>query len=161
MKKFAFGEYGFSYIEIIISLAIMAIIASTATPFIHTVRQREKEMELRKDLREIRNAIDSYKKAVDTGHIIKNIGDSGYPKSLDDLVRGVPDIKDASTHKMYFLRKIPVDPMHPGPIEDAELSWGKRSYDSNFDDPREGKDVYDVYSLSQEKGLNGVPYRMW
>jgi general secretion pathway protein G len=161
MKSFVISEGGFSYIEIIISLAIMAIIASAASPYVHTLHQREKETELRRTLRDIRNAIDSYKKATDTGRIQKNIGDSGFPKVLNDLVRGIPDAKDPSTHKIYFLRKIPVDPMFPGLIDNPELSWGKRSYDSNYDDPREGNDVFDIYSLSQEKGLNGVPYKMW
>jgi len=152
---------GFSYIELVISVAILALLATVAVPYLeHTVR-RKKESELRADLREIRTAIDAYKKAYNEGHIQQVIGESGYPKRLEDLASGVPDIMDPQKKPIRFLRKLPADPMFIGNYQSPTETWGKRSYDSDADAPREGVDVYDVYSLSEEKGLNGTFYRQW
>lgn len=158
---------GFSYVELIFSVAILALLASVATPYLEKTIQRKKEGELRASLREIRTAIDAYKLASDKGKIEKLLGESGYPENLQDLVKGVPDITDPQKKMVRFLRRLPVDPMYAkgGYADDVELkpedSWGKRSYASDADNPREGGDVYDIYSLSEKKGLNSVPYRQW
>jgi len=158
---------GFSYVELVFSVAILGLLAATATPYLEKTIQRKKEHELRANLREIRSALDAYKAASDQGKIEKVLGASGYPKKLQDLVVGVPDITDPAKKKIRFLRRLPVDPMYPrdhntGSTElKPQDTWGKRSYASESDRPREGEDVYDVYSLSEQKGLNGVFYRQW
>lgn len=158
---FRHNTQGFSYIELVISVAILALLATAAVPYLeHTVR-RKKESELRADLREIRTAIDAYKKAYDSGHMLQVVGDSGYPKRLEDLVAGVPDLADPQKKPLRFMRKLPADPMFTGDYQSPAETWGKRSFDSDADNPREGVDVYDVYSLSEEKGLNGTFYRQW
>jgi general secretion pathway protein G len=164
VKGFSFG---FSYVELMFSVAILALLAAAATPYLEKTIQRKKESELREHLRDIRSAIDAYKKASDAGKIQKNIGDSGYPKSLDELVIGVPDQTDPQKKRLRFLRNLPADPMYIGDARtvQAELNpqdtWGKRSYDSDADNPREGDDVFDVYSFSPQKGLNGIIYQQW
>jgi general secretion pathway protein G len=113
-------------------------------------------------LREIRTALDAYKQAVDQGRIISEIDKSGYPPQLKILVDGVTDEKSPDHNKkIYFLRRIPRDPMYPDPNKADEETWGKRSYESGPDVPKEGDDVFDVYSLATDVGLNGVPYRDW
>jgi general secretion pathway protein G len=156
----ALAKNGFTLIEMLVTVAIVAILATVAMPLSELSQQRTKEQELRQDLREIRTAIDAYKQAVDEGHIMKSLDQSGYPPSLAVLAEGVDDVKSPVTKKIYFLRRIPIDPFAEN-VANAESSWGKRSYDSPPDAPREGKDVYDVYSLSDRAGLNGVPYREW
>jgi general secretion pathway protein G len=155
------SQLGFSYVELIISIAILALIATAATPYLHNTLQRQKETELRKNLRDIRDAIDAYKRAYDTGHIQNKVRSSGYPPTLEDLVIGVPDEMDTNKRKQFFLRRIPADPMYQGTMNDPEKTWGKRSYASDIDDPKEGNDVFDVYSMSMKKGLNDIPYRQW
>lgn len=152
---------GFSYIEIIFTVAILALLATAAVPYSELVVTRQKEAELKRGLRDIRTAIDTYKKAADEGQIMKMVDESGYPHNLDELVMGVVDIKDPQKRKIYFLRRLPRDPMFPEQDELPALTWGKRSYDSDPEFPQEGSDVFDVYSLSQQKGLNGVPYSEW
>jgi general secretion pathway protein G len=155
---------GFSYIELIVSVAILALLATAATPYLEKTIKREKEADLRRELRIIRTAIDQYKKAYDEGRITKVLGASGYPPNLDVLVNGVPNITDPNKTKMRFLRRIPADPMYAsseGEQVAPSATWGKRSYDSEADNPREGVDVFDVYSLSEQNGLNGIPYREW
>lgn len=155
-----FAESGFTLIEILVTVAIVAILASVALPLSELSQQRAKEQELRQALREIRMAIDAYKQAVDEGHITRSLDQSGYPPKLSMLVEGVTDARSPVSRKLYFLRRIPKDPFAKDQV-DGESSWGKRSYDSPPDAPREGRDVYDVYSLSDRDGLNGVPYREW
>lgn len=152
---------GFSYIELVVSVAILALLATAATPYLEKTIKREKEADLRRNLREIRSAIDSYKKAYDEGLLIKTLGASGYPPNLEILVHGVPNVQDPNKTKMRFLRRIPSDPMYSGEEVVASATWGKRSYDSDADNPVEGSDVFDVYSLSEQKGLNGIPYHQW
>lgn len=155
-----FRKNGFTLIELLVTVAIVAILASVAFPLSELSLQRTKEQELRQALREIRTAIDAYKQAVDEGRIMRSLDQSGYPPKLASLVEGVTDVKSPVAKKLYFLRRIPKDPFAENPT-DAESSWGKRSYDSPLDAPREGRDVYDVYSLSARTGFNGVPYREW
>jgi general secretion pathway protein G len=152
---------GFTLIELVITLAIVALLASVALPVSELAVQRTKEQELRRTLRQIREAIDLYKQASDEGRIKKSLGDSGYPKKLEDLVEGVDDQKNPKKEKIYLLRRIPRDPFNPDPTLSPAATWGKRSYASPPDDPKEGEDVFDVFSLAQGKGINGQPYRDW
>ena len=152
---------GFSYIEIIFTVAILAVIASALLPYVELSVTRKKEAELSHNLREIRNAIDEYKQAVDNGIISSTIDKSGYPPELDILVEGVPNARDPKQGLIYFLRRMPRDPMNSDTTIPAEQTWGKRSYGSPPDAPQEGEDVFDVYSLSNQVGLNGIPYNEW
>jgi general secretion pathway protein G len=152
--------YGFSLIEMMAVLAILAILASAAIPMTQLAVQHSKEQQLQVSLRQLREAIDAYKRAADEGRIAKKVGESGYPRSLDDLVRGVEDLRDANKAKIYFLRRIPTDPMAPQGLVGAE-SWRKRSYVSPPDDPKEGDDVFDVFSRNENVGLNGISYQKW
>lgn len=151
---------GFTFIELMVTLAIMALLATIAVPLVQVTMQRNKEQNLMQSLRQIREAIDVYKKAADEGRIKKSADESGYPKTLLLLVAGVEDIKDSKRRKIFFLRKLPQDPVQDASNDDVD-NWGKRSYQSTADDPKEGDDVFDVYSTSSGVGLNGVPYREW
>ncbi len=155
---------GFTLIELMVSLTIVAIMASVATPMVQVTLQRQKEQQLRERLREIRRAIDSYKKAADDGRIKKNADDTGYPPNLLILAEGVQDIKDPKRKVLRFLRRVPQDPMlriqQTAGISPS-AGWGLRSYDSPPDSPRYSQDVYDVYSLSTQTGINRVPYAQW
>ena len=155
---------GFTLIELIVTVTIVAILASVAMPMLKMTVQRSKESELRANLRQIREAIDAYKKASDEGRIKKTLEASDYPPSLEILVDGVEDIKDIKKNKLKFLRIIPLDPMFPvTSINNNELpnNWGLRSYASEVESPQQGDDVFDVYSQSQQPGINGVPYAQW
>ena len=152
---------GFTLIELLISLAIMAVLATAIWPMVQLQQRRDKERELRHALREIRVALDAYKQASDEGHIERRVGESGYPRQLADLANGVTDIKSPSGQKLYFLRRVPRDPLFADGTAPAEQTWGLRSYASSAQQPRAGVDVYDVYSTSAGVGLNDVPYRDW
>jgi general secretion pathway protein G len=152
---------GFTLIELLITLAILAILALLVAPVAQTSVQRARENELRLALREMRNAIDAYKRASDEGRIKRGPDDSGYPHTLADLVEGVEDVRNPKHAKIYFLRSIPRDPFSPSPSDDPETMWGKRSYASEPSEPAEGADVFDIYTLAPGLGLNGVPYRQW
>lgn len=149
---------GFSLVELLVSVAILSVLALGALPLAELTVQRAKEGELRASLRDIRSAIDAYKRAADEGRVPKPADASGYPPSLDVLVQGVVDAKDPGKKRLYFLRRLPRDP-----LVDTEraLDWGLRSYASAPDAPQPGRDVFDVYSQSAATGLNGVPYRAW
>ena len=152
--------HGFTYIELMITMAIMATLATVALPMAQVAVQRDKERVLRGALIEIREALDAYKRAVDAGRIKVAAGDSGYPKKLDDLVNGVPDERSPAKKNIYFLRRLPADPFAPGDAR-AAATWHKRSYGSPPDNPAEGEDIFDVRSRSDKVGLNGVPLRQW
>jgi general secretion pathway protein G len=152
---------GFTLVELVITVAIIALLASAAIPVNELAVQRSQEQDLRRALREIRHAIDQYKQATEEGRIRRAIGESGYPKRLEDLVEGADDEKSPKKDRIYFLRRIPRDPFHADVSAPASATWGKRSYASPPDDPREGEDVFDVYSLAAGKGINGRPYRDW
>lgn len=152
---------GFTFIELMITLAIMGVLAMIAVPMIELTVKRNQEKEFRYALIQIREALDAYKKASDLGQIPLKIGESGYPKSLQDLVDGVTDAKSPQKQKIYFLRRIPRDPMNLDKTLSPEETWGKRSYKSPPDDPKEGEDIFDVYSLSDAIGINGAPYKEW
>jgi general secretion pathway protein G len=145
---------GFTLIELLITVAILALLASVALPLAEVSVQRGKEQDLRRSLREIRDAIDAYKRASDEGAIEKALNKSGYPPSLAALVEGAVDKRDPKGVRIYFLRRIPPDPVSAEP-------WGLRSYASPADLPQSGDDVFDVRSKSEHNGLNGVPYREW
>jgi general secretion pathway protein G len=152
---------GFTLVELMVTVVIVAILASIALPLSELARQRDREQDLRRSLREIRDAIDAYKKATDEGKIVRRADESGYPPTLKTLVEGVDDAKSPSGARLHFLRRVPRDPFHPDIQIPAEQTWGLRSYESPYHDPKPGKDVFDVYSLHAGNGLNGIAYREW
>jgi general secretion pathway protein G len=155
-------QSGFTFIELAITVAIVALLATLVLPMTELVVKRDREHELRLALREIRTALDDYKRAVDEGKIADAAGKSGYPPRLKDLVDGATDAKSPDhDSKIYFLRRIPRDPMNADAGKSDEDTWGKRSYESSPDAPEEGDDVFDVYSQSSDVGINGIPYREW
>jgi general secretion pathway protein G len=152
---------GFTLIELLVTLAILALLGTLVVPVTQVTLQRQHEQQLRRSLREIRQGIDAYKKAYDEGRVANALAATGYPKNLELLVEGVPDLRSPKRAKLFFLRRLPRDPFSPDPgLTDAQ-TWGKRSYASEAADPQEGDDVYDIYSTSAGVGLNGVPYRKW
>ena len=151
---------GFTLIELVITVAILAVLASAVVPLAELTRVRAKESELRGALRTLREAIDAYKRAADEGRVQRAADESGYPRSLESLLNGVRDAKNPGQRQIYFLRRMPRDPF-ADPETPAALTWGKRSYASPPDAPQEGRDVFDVYSRSTAKGLNGIPYDQW
>jgi len=154
------AQTGFTLIELVITVAIIGLLAGIAAPLTETVVRRGKEQELKAALMQMRDAIDAYKEAADAGRIERTAGDSGYPRTLESLVNGMVDRRSPKAAKLYFLRRIPRDPL-ADPSRPAAHSWGLRSYDSAPDAPREGKDVFDVYSLAEGQALDGSNYREW
>jgi general secretion pathway protein G len=155
------GQAGFTIIELLVTLVIVSILASAILPMAELTVQRNKEQDLRHALREIREALDAYRQAGDEGRVVRKANESGYPPTLALLVDGVPDAKKPNGARIYFLRRIPRDPFYPDQTTPAAKTWGLRSYASSADDPKEGSDVYDVYSTTLGTGLNGMPYREW
>jgi general secretion pathway protein G len=153
------AQRGFTFIELVIVTAILMILASTIMPMAQVTAQRQREIELRRTLREMRTAIDKFKDAVDQGQIPQTElepGNEGYPPDLDTLVDGVSAANDASGRKLKFLRKIPIDPMT------KNTDWGKRAYQDKPDSQSwGGKNVYDVYTTFQGTALDGTKYRDW
>jgi general secretion pathway protein G len=163
MKPFASRcPRGFTLIELMMTVAIVGLMASVALPMAELAVQRHKEQELRTALRDIRTALDAYRYATEDGRIQGGRGLSGYPPSLQTLVDGVADTRSPEGKaKIYFLRRIPRDPLFADPTVADEETWGKRSYASSADNPESGEDVFDVYTLDSGIGLNGIAYRKW
>lgn len=151
---------GFTLVELLITVAILALLAGGAMSFADLAVKRTQEQELRSALRQIREAIDAYKAAADARRIRRSADDSGYPPSLAALTEGVPEEGHPRGRKIYFLRRLPRDPL-ADPALPPEATWGLRSYESDPADPRPGRDVFDVYSRSQRLSLAGQPYGEW
>jgi general secretion pathway protein G len=153
------NEHGFTFLEIVIVTAILMILASTIMPMAQVTAQRQREVELRRSLREMRTAIDKFKDAVDQGLIPTTElepGNEGYPPDLETLVNGVSAANDASGRKLKFLRKIPIDPMT------NSTEWGKRAYQDRPDSQTwGGKNVFDIYTTYQGTALDGTKYKDW
>ncbi len=153
------GSRGYSFVELLVVSAILLILASAVLPLTSVTVQRQREIELRRGLREMRTAIDRYKDAVDLGVIggdDVDADDEGYPPDLDTLVEGVEALDDATGRRVKFLRRIPFDPFT------RSREWGLRSYQDEPDAARWGGDnVYDVYSRSRGTALDGTRYRDW
>ncbi len=153
---------GFTFIELAVTVAIVGVLATLVLPVAELEVRRSQEHELRVALREIRTALDAYKQSVDQGRVAGEADKSGYPPSLKLLADGVVDARSPDhERKIYFLRRIPRDPLYLDSTKAPEDTWGKRSYASEPDSPAEGDDVFDVYSLSTETGLNGILYKDW
>jgi len=150
---------GYSFVELLMVAAIVLVLATAVLPLSKVGIQRQKEVELRRALREMRTAIDRYKDAADLQQI-SNLeiepDDMGYPPDLETLVEGVPKAGDASQGKLRFLRRVPTDPLN------GDAEWGLRSYQDRPDSTSwGGQNVFDVYSKARGTGLDGTPYTEW
>ena len=150
------GERGVTILEILIAVTILGILAAAITPLARMTVQRNKEMELRRELRIMREAIDEYKALSDQGLIVsEDVESMGFPPDLETLVEGV-ELSDGSLTKRKFLRRIPKDPMT------GTLEWGLRSYQDEPDSRSWGNEnVFDVYTESDGVGLDGTPLKEW
>ena len=150
---------GYSFIELLIVVSILFVLASAAMPLAQVASQRQRETDLRRNLREMRTAIDRFKDAVDQGLIPSTEvtpGSEGYPATLQLLVDGVSAAGDASGRKLKFLRRVPIDPMT------GKAEWGMRAYQDRPDSSSwGGQNVFDVYTKSEGEGLDGTKYRDW
>lgn len=159
MRRAASGAQGYSFVELLVVAAIVLIMATAVLPLSKVGVQRQKEVELRRTLRELRTAIDRYKDAADLQQI-SNLelepDDMGYPPDLETLVKGVTKAGDATQTKLRFLRRVPKDPLT------GEAEWGLRSYQDRPDSTSwGGQNVFDVYSKASGTGLDGTPYSEW
>jgi general secretion pathway protein G len=158
-SAFRVDRDGYTFVELLIVVTVLMVLASAVLPLAQVTSQRQREAELRRNLREIRTAIDKFKDAVDTGLIPTTElrpDNEGYPPDLDKLVEGVAVANDATGRKLKFLRRIPIDPM----TNDTE--WGLRSYQDKPDSTSwGGQNVFDVYSKGGGTGLDGTKYRDW
>jgi general secretion pathway protein G len=150
------GERGVSLVELMVATAIILVLAAATIPLARATVKRQKEIELQGALRELRQAIDAFKKATEEGRIIvEDLDSEGYPLELESLVEGVEEVGQLD-RKLKFLRRIPRDPFNP------EGGWGLRSYQDEADSDSWGREnVYDVYSLSGGRALDGSYYREW
>jgi len=145
-------ERGLTLVELIVAIAILAILAGAAVPLARTTVRRSKERELRRDLWEMRDAIDRYKDAADRGAFQIKVGTEGYPPDLETLVKGI----DSNGKKLRFLRRIPVDPMT------GNTEWGLRSMQDEPDSTSwGGQNVFDVYTKAPGTALDGTKYSEW
>ena len=147
--------------ELVVTLALLGLMAALAQPLAEVAVQRNREQQLREALRDIRVALDRYKTAADQGLIERQVGDSGYPPSLDALVAGVTNVRSQSRERIYFLRRVPRDPFAAADESDPSATWGLRSYASSADAPSAGSDVFDVYSRTPGKAIDGTLYKDW
>jgi general secretion pathway protein G len=152
-------QRGFTFIELLVVTTILIVLASAILPLAKVTIQRQREAELRRDLREMRAAIDKFKDAADMGLISSldlKTGSEGYPPDLQTLVEGVSVANDASGRKLKFLRRIPIDPLT------NSSEWGLRSYQDKPDATSwGGQNVFDVYTKAQGTGLDGTKFRDW
>jgi general secretion pathway protein G len=150
---------GFTFIELLITTAVLMILASAALPLARVTIKRQREVELRRCLREMRTAIDKFKDMADAQIIAPSevqFGSEGYPTTLTMLVEGVARNNDATGSKIKFLRRIPIDPLT------GEANWGMRSYQDRPDAVAwGGQNVYDVYSKAEGTALDGTKYKDW
>jgi len=158
---------GFTFIELVITLALVGLVSMLALPLYEVSATRLKEAELRQALRTIRSGLDAYKAATDSGALPRAIGESGYPPTLDVLTQSL-DLagqRDASgslaSRRMVILRQMPRDPFSNDPKLPAAATWNTRSYAARSDDPQPGADVFDVSSRSTLIGLDGTAYATW
>jgi general secretion pathway protein G len=147
---------GFTLMELVVTATVLLILASAVVPLARNGLKRQQEIELRRSLREMRLAIDDYKKQAEQQKIKAPPADANfYPESLEVLVEGVP-ATGSTSRKIRFLRRIPVDPIT------GKAEWGLRNSNDDANSTSwGGSHVYDVYSLSQGTGMNGIPYREW
>jgi len=159
VKRTLHGADGYTFVELLVVSTILIILASAVMPLARVTATRQREMELRRVLREMRTAIDRYKDAADLGAISPlelKAGAEGYPPDLQTLIDGVAVPNDATGRKLKFLRRIPPDPM----TRDTE--WGLRSYQDEPDATRwGGQNVFDVYTTFQGTALDGTKYSDW
>ena len=152
-------QHGYTFVELLVVTTILLILASAVQPLARVTLQRSREAELRRSLRDMRDAIDAFKDAVDANVIPATDlrpGSEGYPPDLETLVKGVSVANDASGRKLKFLRRVPIDPMT------RSDEWGLRSYQDKPDAARwGGQNVYDVHSTSDGVALDGTKYRDW
>ena len=153
------AQDGYSFVELLIVIGILFVLASAAMPLAQVASQRQRETELRRSLREMRTAIDKFKDAVDIGQIPTTEltpTSEGYPPDLETLVDGVTPANDASGRKLKFLRRVPIDPLT------NSMEWGLRSYQDKPDATSwGGQNVFDVYTTSRGTALDGTKYRDW
>ncbi len=160
---------GFTLIELVITLAIVGLLAVVALPMYEVTSTRLKETELRQALRTIRTGLDAYKAATDSGALAKAAGESGYPPSLEVLtqVLEMANKRDfglnasEASQRIVILRQLPRDPFYPDPLVPAIQTWNTRAYASRPDDAQPGADVFDVSSMSTRAGLDGTAYNTW
>lgn len=158
---------GFTLIEILVTLALVGLLAVTSLPLYQVTATRMNESELREALRTIRSALDAYKAAVDAGTLPRVAGESGYPPSLDVLTESLARIDAADPNKpnaagrMVLLRRLPRDPFFTDPLVPPAQTWKVRSYASPIDDPQPGMDVFDVSSMAIGIALDGTSYASW
>jgi len=149
------AERGLTLVEVVVVTSVLVILAAAALPVVRFTAKRSSEAELRAHLRNLRTAIDEFKRYSDAGLIPIELGTDGYPPDLETLVEGVEIVGQVDMTKR-FLRRIPIDPMS------GEAEWGLRSYQDEPDSTSwGGENVYDVYSLAGGVGLNGEPYSEW
>ena len=155
-------QRGFTLVELLVTLAIVALMGALVLPVAQVATQRAREAELRRDLRTLRDAIDAYRRDWDAGRIAHQLGDTGYPPTLQALQDGVVDAQDPAHRKLYYLRRIPADPLRDGAAaDDPAATWQPRCSASPADAPEPGADVFDVRSAAPGIGLDGRPYRDW
>jgi general secretion pathway protein G len=160
MRRFVAGarERGMTYLELIATATILLILASAIMPLARIARTRQRELELRRTLRDVRNAIDRYRDDVEKGLIggadVK-LGSEGYPPDLETLVKGVNRVGSVD-RKLKYLRRIPIDPMT------GSTEWGQRCYQDESDTTSWcGQNVWDIYTKVQGKALDGTLYAEW